>query len=61
MREGVASHANYSDFVVWDCMPLGTEGPWLKKENAFLGISLPFTIPIQFKICLHSMLSIEKY
>lgn len=35
MREEVASHANYSDFVVWDLRPLGTKGPCQKKKMLF--------------------------
>lgn len=35
MREEAASHANYSDFVVWDFGPLGTKGPCQKKKILF--------------------------
>jgi len=55
MKEVVASHANYSDFVVWDFRPLGTKDPCQEKEKAFLGISVSFTIvftyPIQAMAC----------
>lgn len=32
MREELASHANYSAFVVWDFRPLGTKDPCQKKK-----------------------------
>lgn len=51
MREEVASHANYSDFVVWDFRPLGSKDPCQKKKKkAFLGIYVSFTIVFTHQI-----------
>lgn len=44
MRAESASHSNCSGFVGLDYSLLGTKGPKPKEENAFLDLSLSFTI-----------------